>query len=1427
MRLLVTVVPGPGASSVDVRVEVDEGCTVAELDAALQAHLPRPPHPQHTQWSQRPQHTQHPQRPPHPDSPAAGGRHLRPEPQRWWLDGEGLRPDATLTETGVRDGSVLHRGAPGPPPDDGTGVAVHVVAGPDAGLVLPVPPDGVLGRETGLSDMDVSRRHLRLHPDGALTDAGSTNGSLLDGKALPTDRDHDRDQDQDGVAPSARVARMPADLPPCWGHGIVQVGQTLLALRRTEEPDTAVRDDGAYNRPPRLPPPPTQVVVRLPKPPVEQEGRSLPVIAILAPLLVGVGMAFVLGPRFLLFAILSPVMLIGNYVSDRRRGKRSARTRTAEHETATAAAMARYQQACDNEVRRRRLEHPDPGLVRQIALGPRARLWERRREDPDALEVSLGLAELPLQAQLVPPEDQYAAPTAPARARDLPVVLPLREVGVLGLVGEHHETRAHARWILGQLAVLHSPRDLSVCVLTDSSAVHDWGWLRWLPHARTLGVGNDSRSTAQRVAELGATLTERARAEKGTLLPYVVVVLDGACALRELPGVTALLRDGPAVGIVTVCLEREQRLLPEECRASLSLPGRTLHRALHASVEHIAPQPVTACWSEQVARALAPLRDVTATAGTSLPSSARLLDLLGLEPSAEGVRRAWLSPPSTRVVLGAGSDGPVVVDLASDGPHGLIAGTTGSGKSELLQTVVASLAVANRPETLNLVLVDYKGGSAFKDCVRLPHVVGMVTDLDTQLVGRALTSLGAELRRREHQLAAAGHKDIEDHLAAGQQMARLVLVIDEFASLARELPEFVSGLISIAQRGRSLGIHLLLATQRPSGAVSPEIRANTDLRIALRVTDPAESSDVLDAPDAARIDRGAPGRGFLRLAHGSLVPFQAGRVGGRRPGSTGGRVPYVRAVSWETLGYPLPSRPDAPDAEETDLAALVDAIREAAGPGAQRSPWLPALPETLLMDELPPGAWGLRDVPAKQTQEPVRFDLATAGHLLVLGGARSGRSQLLRTLVGALVTEHGPDTLHLYALDCGNGALAVLETLPHHGAVVSRSEPERAARLLRRFAAELTRRQHLLAAGGHAGLEELHEPPPHLVLLMDRWEGFISTLGELDSGALTDLVLLLLREGASVGVHVVITGDRSLGLGRVGATTEHKLALRLPDRADYGLLGIDHRQVPAEPPPGRAWAADGGLATQVALLDPDPSGAAQAAALTRLGRWHPAPRRAPFRVDVLPAQVTLCSVLAPLPPLHALVGVGGDELAPLTVDLSRTPSLLIAGPARSGRSTALVGIAQSLLLGGTRLVLVAPRASALSRLPGVPFTGLDLDVLQEQLAEPGPVVVVIDDAEQLRDCGAVSLLRQVVAGALPGRAVVLAGNASEVGAGFTGWQVDARKARHGLLLSPQDPADGELVGLRLPRSLIDGPVLPGRGLLHLGDGALVPVQVPC
>ena len=369
---------------------------------------------------------------------------------------------------------------------------------------------------------------------------------------------------------------------------------------------------------------------------------------------------------------------------------------------------------------------------------------------------------------------------------------------------------------------------------------------------------------------------------------------------------------------------------------------------------------------------------------------------------------------------------------------------------------------------------------------------------------------------------------------------------------------------------------------------------------------------------------------------------------------------------------------------------------------------------------------------------------------------------------------------------------------------------------------------------------------PHLVVLIDRWEGFLATLGEVDGGRLTDAVLLLLREGASTGIHLVVTGDRSLGSGRIGSLSENKLAFRLADRTDYSLLGLNPKQLPVEMPPGRGVAVGTGTEVQVALLDADPSGQAQAAALGRLAadataRDAALPRsRRPFRVDDLPLQVSFEQAWAQRPedatPLTALVGVGGDELTAMGPDLDSVPGFVVAGPAKSGRSTVLAGMAESLLRSGVCLVLVAPRPSPLRDLagrPGVAAVVTDPATSQEDwrqlvLAEGvDRLVVVIDDGEVLKDSPGGEVFRSIVKGmAGPGRALVLGGNADGIATGLSGWQVDVKKSRAGVLLSPQNPTDGDLLGVRLPRSAVGNPVKPGRGLLHLGDGQLVSVALP-
>jgi S-DNA-T family DNA segregation ATPase FtsK/SpoIIIE len=1497
MRLDLTVVSPTARRQADVLLEADPATPVAEiageLDRLLQTGpIPAAPPPGVLRF-------------PGPRTPAGGAAGTK-----IFVDQQLIPPDQTLAESLIRQGCVVSLGSAAGSlrPEPRGVVEIQVAGGPAAG--------GVHRLTLGEADIGGAGSAHIVIPDPGLPAA-----------ALRVSVDHRGDctvAPYDGVA--AELDREPLTGPAFWSPGqLVGVGDTLLGLAPYEAPDAALHpsDDGAavdFNRPPRLLPPQRPTKFALPRPPGAQDRRPMPILMAVLPVLAGVVMAVFLHEIYMLaMCALSPVMLLGSHISDRRHGRKSHAQDMKSYAEHKARIEADARAALEAERVQRRADCPDPAVVLTIASGPRRRLWERRRTDPDYLLLRVGTADLPSAVELADPTQDEHRRAVFWEVPDAPVTVPLRERGVLGVAGPEDAPRSVGRWLVAQAATLHSPNDLQLYVLTDSTGRASWEWAKWLPHCRSADgravalIGNDAETVAARIAELLAVLTDRQRAQRDAGMGAVafrqdiVVVFDGSRKLRMLPGAVQILREGPQAGIFAICLDADERLLPAECQAvTTAEPGGLRVRQMSEdTVAGVRPDHVGVSWCARLARGMAPVRDVSdSDDGAGLPDACRLLDVLGLEPPEPGpIVAGWSTGGRTTLaVLGESYDGPFGIDLSRDGPHGLVAGTTGSGKSELLQTLVASLAVANRPEAMTFVLVDYKGGSAFKDCVQLPHTVGMVTDLDAHLVERALVSLTAELTRREHILAAADAKDIEDYTItqerAGQSsqhrpsrlepLPRLLIVIDEFASMVRDLPDFVTGLVNIAQRGRSLGIHLILATQRPTGAVSADIRANTNLRIALRMTDASESADVIEAPEAAHISPSTPGRGYVRLGHASLVPFQAGRVGGRRPGTDqgAGEQPWLARLDWAGVGRPEPQRPKTggrDDEEVTDLKMLVQAIRGAARElriRPQHSPWLPALPETLLLGDVTRGAqdparagrlapipYGVDDLPAAQAQRTAQIDLPEFGHLMAAGGPRSGRSQLLRTIAASAAATNTVADLHLYGIDCGNGALLPLTGLPHCGAVVTRTQTERAVRLITRLGDEVSRRQELLAEGGFAGISEQRAAAaadldgtgaalPHILVLLDRWEGFTTSLGELGGGQLGDIITKILGEGASAGVHLVMTGDRSLIAGRIASMTEDKLAFRLPDRDDYAMIGLRPRELPDSVPPGRAFRNGSGLETQVALLSEDSSGPGQADAIAQVAAAAQRrdaglpPRARPFRVDMLPARIGFDEAWRLRPaaqagpagtaagpgPLWAMVGVGGDELTALGPDLGDgVPVFIVGGPAKSGRSTILATMARSLLAAGTQLILVTPRPSPLRALAGQPgvvatFEGPELGAADFATAVgsfTGPGVVVIDDAERHRDCEAEDELSKLISfGADQGHGLILGGDTEALSGGFGGWHVEARRARRGCLIAPQATPEGDLIGARLARSMTGENPKPGRALLNVGDGNLITVTVP-
>jgi len=1420
----------------------------------------------------------------------AAGMQLRHRDAAVSVDGVVHGGSATLDFVGLRDASVVsiapHRFPSTPAADIASHLHLAIIAGPAAGTMVPLPRGALcVGADPAICDLvlvghGTAPRHLAVEhgPDGSLTIEALAPGVTLDGASL-----------------SGRRLLIP-------GQEIALTG-AVATVRVGRAPDAVVEPvENRYeiHRPPRLRPPVGEVVVELPAEPPPPVRQPIPWAASAIPIVMGVALYLFTGSALmLLFVALSPMMAAVNVVTSRRTGKIHHRHALAVYQEAKAEAEQALAASLDRERRDRLIAAPDAATIAATARGPRRELWERRRHHGDFLQVRLGLATLPATVRTVSAADHDHIPAAPTTLDGVPAVVSLAEVGVLGVTGPPSLAGAMACWLVAQVAVTSGPADVQIVVLTGPTVEHErrWGWARWLPHTLAPLPGGPPRfgttvETAQaRIAELVATIDERRGADRSgradprrtTDWPHVLVVLDPAYDLRRLPGVDLVLGYGPSVGVHAICVDQTDSYLPTECGAVLSLTSSgtaDLAVAERPTLEGILADEVTTPWLAALGRSLAPARDPETVSPTgTVPTRARLVELLGLARlDATTVLDGWArSGRSTSATVGVTANGPMELDLRTDGPHALVAGTTGAGKSELLQTLITALAVVNRPDSMTFLLVDYKGGSAFRDCARLPHTVGVMTDLDHRLTVRALVSLTAELKRREELLARGGAKDIDDYMAMGAPsgaLPRLVIVIDEFAGLVAELPEFVSGLVGIAQRGRSLGIHLVLATQRPSGVVSPEIRANTNLRIALRVTSAVESADVIDAPDAARIMPGTPGRAYVRTGHSALSLFQTARVAGPATPAATDQGPEIAVTDdgWSRAGEAprqAAIESGSVDPTDTDLARLATILREAAdrlGIAPQEQPWLPPLPALVRAGDLQrsePGPDGvsaapfaLIDLPLRQRQETLTYHPGRDRHLAVVGGPGSGRTTLLRTLAMGLAGANSPEDLWLFAIDCGGGELRRLAQLPHSGAVVTRTEVDRVSRLLTRLHGELHRRLDQLASEGYADVAEQRASAsrpdrlPYIVVLVDRWEGFTTVFDAIDNQRLTDLVVDLAREGGSAGICLVVAGDRSLLSGRLCAAIEDRLCLSLPDRNDYAFAGLDVRDVPDPMGPGRAVRCPDSAELQIAVAGSDAGGPGQVAAVTALvDAWRTrsdtatgtAPGARPFRVDPLPTELGVHDALAyprapgsgDPTPHTALLGVGGDELHAVSVDVLASGGFVVAGPRHSGRSNTLVVMAGSLLTNGCAVLALCPRPSPLACLrdrPGVigVFSGDDppvKQVLEAVNAVEGPLVVIVDDATVVHGAPVAELLAHVsIDGPSQGHALIVAGIAEELARPMRGFIYHTVQSRTGLLLCPEHTTDGELLGTRLLKSAVFRQPA-GRGVLV--DG-LVPeiVQVP-
>ncbi|MEH3054560.1 MAG: FtsK/SpoIIIE domain-containing protein [Patulibacter minatonensis] len=1393
--------------------------------------------------------------------------------------GSRAQPDDPFVQLGAVHGDHLRIVDLEAPSDPGTVAtwALEVIAGPAAGAQLPlVGRRATIGRddqraELALTDPSLSREHLRLERTATgwtVEDLGSRNGSAVDGTPLVPGR------------------------PIAAGDGThIEAGRSTLRLTGSSEAGSRsarraleARPDGAigFNCPPRVAPRPFARLIDAPKVPEQPRAPRLPLVAAIVPAIAGVVLWRLTGQTFMLMlCALSPVMVLGTWLSDRLGGRAEYRDRR----TAFRAELARTAEEVDalraDEEERRLDLFPDARMLARRMVDADPRLWERRASHHDLLHLRIGMGARMSEVVLRAGEggaaelrDELAAsvPVQP-ELESTPITVALGDVGPVGVTGPPELREGLLRWLLLQVAGLHSPRDVQLVALLGE-ADPAWDWLKWLPHVPAGGIGPGGApglglrrvEIEEQLAALAALVEDRTDDLLGGAKPsgidgrphVVVFVRDGAVADRTLIG-RLLSPAAQEAGVHVIWEADDTGALPAACRTLVELDeARALATITDTTTGEVSDRvtldSVPMAVAESAAAAIAPLRDVTHDERgiSSLPPVAALLELEGLSPVTPGaVATRWRGAvDGVRCILGAGGDGPLHLDLAVVGPHALVGGTSGAGKSELLRGMLASMALHAPPTHLTFLLVDYKGGSAFRELAQLPHTVGVVTDLDEHLADRALTSLRAEIRFRETVLADAGALDLAELRRTRPELVlpRLLIAIDEFATLAQEVPEFVDGVLDVVQRGRSLGVHLVLATQSPRGSVTGRIRANTALQIALRTLGRDESIDIIGSPEAAFISKRTPGRAWAKLGEDDLVPFQSGYVGA--PPNL--RTADVTTVQPFGLGRAAAAAPNgaagttpgtitSPD--DTELRTIVDAARAAAAelPPARR-PWLPELP--VLVDgragaeQAGPGFVGIVDDPAAQRRRTLRFDPASQGNALFLGGPRSGRTSALAGVAASLAWGRSTDDLHVYGLDCAGRALGAVDELPHTGAVVAGDDGARTARLLEFLTDTLTaRRQAYSELGAHDFDDLVHrseQAVPRILLLVDDYGAFQERYEHAELGRLADLMRQLASDGPAFGIHLAITSDRRFAVpNAVHAVIGLRLVLRLGDRDEYARLGL--KAIPSDLPPGRGFDLDG-LEVQLGTwADP---GEPLREAMARTG----AALRAQHSLGAVPSPVQLLATrlpLADLPPSteasSVVVGQRERDGQPARVVLDGA-HFMVVGPYRTGRSTALATLAAGYAQARPQSErhLISFRRSPLRDLTGWATATESPDAnalagLLEGFAAQGkedgqPRLVVLDDLTELEVGMANSRLEAAARACRDAGVCLLASGESQAVFTAFGFVRELRKDGAGLLLAPNLETHGEIFDTKLPfRRALEFP--PGRAFLVRPGGTLDLIQV--
>lgn len=1003
------------------------------------------------------------------------------------------------------------------------------------------------------------------------------------------------------------------------------------------------------------------------------------------------------------------------------------------------------------EVQKRILnaENPSPSECLNTVFQLKRNLWERIPKDRDFLDVRVGMGYEDLCVEVKSRADANGFSMEDDEAEELctqiveetrivdniPRRVPLLRYNSVGFVGPRAQTTAILRNMIISMCVAHSSENVRLVGIFDESEREIWSPLKWLPHiwdgnmeTRHLAFNKEA---ADSVLEfLNDLLTSRIQETKTTTNqkealpnPYYIVVFGSKKMVENSMVMNQLFSGNPCVGVTSIFLFDDFYQLPPECSYIVDLMENPCCYRRDQSNEKLFFTPdneINVSDFDMFARRMAAIELEGFATQSSLPQSLTFLEGFGVKTVEEiNVLARWERAESFRSLaapigrLAGNAEFLLDIHEKAHGPHGLVAGTTGSGKSELLQTWILSMACTYHPHDVSFVLIDYKGGGMANLLEPLPHVVGKITNLGTN-INRSLVSLMSELKRRQviFDQYSVNHIDKYQKLfkqgVATEPLPHLIIVADEFAELKKEEPDFMSGLIRAARIGRSLGVHLVLATQKPGGVVDDQIQSNSRFRLCLKVQDSVDSREMIKRPDAAFIRQA--GRAYIRVGEDEYFDlFQSYWSGAPYYGTSKveKKESTVRLVT--TVGTRVDLLKDERKQENTgidEITKITQYISDTANQVGIRSvqgPWLPELPTDLNLDDLhltigfDGNLWngklpwlrvpvGMYDLPVRQEQGIHSVDFAKDGHLAIYGAPGTGKTTMLKTLITSLCRYYTPEDINLYVIDCGGWGLSVFSNMPHVGGIALDCEDEKVEKLSKLITNEFSTRKILFVKNAVSSLSAYRENVdahlPAVILVIDNIAPIFELYPDMEP-----FLLKIASEGTTYGIYLVYTSNSTSGVRyKIVQNIKNAIAFELADRGDYA--NIVGRLEPGMSLPrikGRAYGkGNPPIEFQMAWFvygqnDRERADNVQIMAEQMNHHWK---GNRPMAIPVLPETVDMELMLRNYAERDILpIGINRGDIVTEYADLSSNLALTIVGNMGTGKSRLLLNISSMIISG--------------------------------------------------------------------------------------------------------------------------------------------------